>query len=292
VYGTMKNGIHHTIAETFQCPKCGLPQDRDSECPGCGVIFEKIHPVTDTPVAEAPIPETIAPSEQPETKHNFHYFRMVRRALLLLTLVALGLVLHNSPPPDVKTTPQDAQQAQNRFNEFLLTVRSGGEGTLEMNQSELNGWLDTNLAYRNSHESESADTPGPATNEDTAGTTQEGNGGDDAEIEKAMSTVRDIRIQLFEDTLLAYVVFDAHGIDLSLELEGRLQVEDGYLRLDPVRAKLGSLPLSEGMMRRATSKLFDSPENREKFRIPPYIRDIRITGGRLMVSSLETQTAP
>jgi hypothetical protein len=43
-------------------------------------------------------------------------------------------------------------------------------------------------------------------------------------------------------------------------------------------------------MRLATSKQFDSSENREKFRLPAHIRDTRITGGRLSVSSPETQT--
>jgi hypothetical protein len=33
------------------------------------------------------------------------------------------------------------------------------------------------------------------------------------------------------------------------------------------------------------NRLFDSPENREKFRLPPHIQDMRIEHGQLIVTS-------
>jgi len=35
----------------------------------------------------------------------------------------------------------------------------------------------------------------------------------------------------------------------------------------------------------AAQRVLDSPENKEKFRLPPYIRDMRIERGRLIISS-------
>ena|SRR5438093_9972684 len=48
-----------------------------------------------------------------------------------------------------------------------------------------------------------------------------------------------------ESDLSAYVLFDLYGKELSLTLEGRLSVQDGYLRLSPTRLMLGSLPGAE-----------------------------------------------
>jgi hypothetical protein len=39
-------------ASGFQCPKCGTPQERGSECVKCGIIFAKYQP-SETPVADA-----------------------------------------------------------------------------------------------------------------------------------------------------------------------------------------------------------------------------------------------
>jgi hypothetical protein len=35
---------------------------------------------------------------------------------------------------------------------------------------------------------------------------------------------------------------------------------------------------------RAVRRLFDSPENKEKFRLPPHIRDLRVENGEIVVS--------
>ena len=47
---------------------------------------------------------------------------------------------------------------------------------------------------------------------------------------------------------------------------------------------LGSLPIPQVTLERAVSRLFDSPENRDSFQLPPAIKDIRVANGELMVS--------
>jgi len=108
---------------------------------------------------------------------------------------------------------------------------------------------------------------------------------DAEELEKAKSSIRDLQVELLEDTIRLYPLFETYGIDLTLEIEGRLHVMDWYLRLDPVSGRLGSLPLPSGTLRRAVDQIFESPENMEKFRLPSGIRDIKIDHGQLLVSS-------
>jgi hypothetical protein len=74
-----------------------------------------------------------------------------------------------------------------------------------------------------------------------------------------------------------------HGKDLSLELNGHLHAENGYLKFEPVSGKLGSLPPSQSRLDSAVSRLMSSPENRENLRLPPDIADVQIVNGQAVV---------
>ena len=141
--------------------------------------------------------------------------------------------------------------------------------SLRLDEAELNTWMQGNLALATplppASEPESMPIPPPAT------------------IEEVQSNVRDVRVKIDGDRLLGYVLFDIRGKEMSLTLEGKLRVEGGYLRLDADAMKLGSLPIPQATVERAVSRLFDAPENRERFRVPPSIRDIRVEGGDLVV---------
>lgn len=86
------------------------------------------------------------------------------------------------------------------------------------------------------------------------------------------------------DLVKAYVVFDFHGKDLSLELDGHLGSQDGYLKFDPVAGKLGDLPLPISVLQSAVDKMMDSPENREKLRLPDEISNIQVADGQAVIS--------
>jgi hypothetical protein len=74
-------------------------------------------------------------------------------------------------------------------------------------------------------------------------------------------------------------------MDLSLELEGKPVIRDGYIMLESSGGKLGSLPMMAGTLKSATDRLFNSPQNREKFKLPPDIQDVRIEQGQLIIIS-------
>jgi hypothetical protein len=59
------------------------------------------------------------------------------------------------------------------------------------------------------------------------------------------SNVRDVRVQLIDDRAKAYVVFDVHGKDMTLQLEGRLGAQNGYLHFEPLSGQIGSLPIPQ-----------------------------------------------
>ena len=107
---------------------------------------------------------------------------------------------------------------------------------------------------------------------------------DAATIEQVQSSVKDVQVDMEGDLVKAHVIFDFHGKDLSLELDGHLGSQDGYMKFIPVAGKLGSLPLPQSMLDAVVSKMMASPENREKLKLPPDISDIQIQNGQAVVS--------
>ena len=188
---------------------------------------------------------------------------------LAVALVLVVLLLWPADPPEVRTDPKAAERVQVKIEQAAQTAVEGQAPVLQMDEAELNAWIQTNLALQTPSESELPGAPVPS---------------GEPTLQQVQSSVHDVKVNLFGDDLRAYVLFNLYGKDLTLQLEGRLVVTDGRLRLRPTRGKLGSLPIPQITLDRAVSRLFDSPENRESFQLPPEIKNIRVVNGELIVS--------
>lgn len=198
-------------------------------------------------------------------------FRIFRWSTYLLALVTILLILHKVPPPPVEASPQAAQRAEEKFALAQESSAQGQQATLRLNETELNSYLGSILDLK----------PGSAT------VTQEQNPAlADAEaLARATgSTVRDLKVQMEGDLVKAYVIFDLHGKDLSLQLSGRLHATDGVLQFDPVSGQIGSLPIPHSSLKSAMQRLLESSENREKLRLPEGIEDLHVENGELVAT--------
>jgi len=203
--------------------------------------------------------------------------RIVRWTTYTFALVTLVLLLHKAPPPLVETSPQAAARAEEKFEAVEKTVASGQPATLRLDETELNSYLASHLALAGNG------TPKPA----SAGSTQSAPHGaapTPQEVEQMRSNVRDVKVQLMDDRVKAYVVFDVHGKDMTLQLEGRLAAQNGYLHFEPVSGQIGSLPIPQSTLESAVQRLMDSPENREKLKLPSEIAGLRIENGEVVAS--------
>jgi hypothetical protein len=205
-------------------------------------------------------------------------YRISRWFTLGILVLTLILILRPALPPRVVTTPDGADSAAAKIQRFQSSAMQGRPERLEMDESELNGWLENNLVIKNkgSGESGAAAVSGlsPASASRAA----------DLAVDQVTSSVREVMIALRENSLLTYVSFELYGMGFSLELEGRPMVRDGHFRLEPTRGRLGSLPLSASLLAGAAHRIFDAPENRERFRLSPLIRNVVVEGGRLVIS--------
>jgi len=217
-----------------------------------------------------------AGNAKPKTSVLRWAFRIFRWTTYLAALITLILLLHKSPPPQVEATPQAAARAEEKFAQVEQGVAQGQPGTVRLDETELNSYLASHLDLK---------TEQPAAAASPAPTTPVGPGSPTPEdVERMRSSVRDVKVTMADDRVKAYVVFDVHGKDMTLELEGKLGATNGYLQFVPVSGQIGSLPIPQSTLESAVQRLMESPENREKLRLPPDISDLRIENGELVAT--------
>jgi len=217
-----------------------------------------------------PILEPLPPLEEPRVGVFRWVLRIVRWATYLAALVTLILLLHKTQPPAVVSTPQAAAAAEQKVSEVQQSVAQGQPATLRLDETELNSYLASHLDL----------APPTATASQGGGT----NTPTDADVEQVRSSVRDVKVQMEGDQVHAYLVFDLHGKEMSLDLVGKLGAADGYLKFEPVSGHIGSLPIPQSALESAVKQLMESPVNREKLRLPSDVSDLRIENGELVTT--------
>jgi hypothetical protein len=218
-------------------------------------------------------------------------FKVLYRILSWTSLAGLVLtillVLRKSPPPNVSYDPAAAASAAQKFAAAGQAQASGQPAQVQLDRTELNSYLTQNLALDGSAQASSADASGSAPAGEAAtgaSASDTAAGADQPTLDEVQSSVKDVKVDMDGDLVKAYVIFNFHGKDLSLELDGHLGSQDGYLKFEPVAGKLGSLPLPQSTLDSAVQKMMSSPENREKLRLPPDVSDIQVANGQAVVS--------
>jgi hypothetical protein len=217
-----------------------------------------------------PILEPLPPFEEPRVSALRWVLRVVRWSTYLAALITLILLLHKTQPPAVLSTPQAAATAEQKVSEVQQSVAQGQPATLRLDETELNSYLANHLDL----------APGAATPSQGGGS----NAPTDADVEQVRSSVRDVKVQMEGDQVHAYLVFDLHGKEMSLDLVGKLGAADGYLKFVPVSGHIGSLPIPQSALESAVKQLMESPVNREKLRLPSDVSDLRIENGELVTT--------
>ena len=225
----------------------------------------------------------IPPLEEPHFAHAERtslwklIFRLVRWSTYAVVVVTLILALHKTPPPPVETSPQAAARAEQKFEDADRAVANGQSATVRVDETELNSYLSSHLEVAGKEAAKPAvpaDQPGDS--DGAAPTAQD--------VGQMRSNVRDFKIQLVDDRVKAYVLFDVHGKDMTLQLEGRPGAQNGYLNFEPVSGQIGALPIPQSALESAVRRLRESPENREKLKLPPQIADLHIENGEVVAT--------
>jgi hypothetical protein len=217
-----------------------------------------------------PVLEPLPPFAEPKVSVARWVFRFLRWSTYLATLVTLILLLHKTTPPAVVSTAQAAESAEQKVSQVEQSVSQGQPATLRLDETELNSYLANHLDL----------APQTATSAPSGGA----GAPTDTDVEQVRSSVRDVKVQMEGDQVHAYLLFDMHGKEMSLDLVGRLGAADGYIKFEPVSGHIGSLPIPQSALETAVRQLMASPVNREKLRLPSDVSDLRIENGELVTT--------
>lgn len=291
------------------CPKCHFQQEGGEECLRCGIIFRKYKPLpppsttgpastsgqTEDPpqqpgfrlqvdqTEEAQTPEPEEPWEDevldsPRPQRRFGWLRFGFRLFPWLSLAAMivvfYLILQEAPPLQIQMDPQALTRVDHKMQELQVAAQTGQPYTLNLDEAELNAWLQANLAQSQGRSSQQVSGLMPQTHAPV----------DDPRFQETQDAMRDLRVNLVGDSVRAYAVFRVYGQDVSLMLEGQVFAENGYLRFKPSEVKIGSLPIPKATLDRVSQRLFDSPQSRDSFQLSPHISSVNIRRGRLFVA--------
>ncbi|MGE0642636.1 MAG: hypothetical protein AB7P24_03100 [Nitrospira sp.] len=252
------------------CPKCGFEQEAAVECQRCGIIFAKFRSA-----AKAIEPDQVPIHDDSVQPNAPGFFSRVLRILpwvsLICTVGVLLLILRQAPPLSIQTDPQASDRVAEKMAQLQTAVETGQSHSLALNESELNQWMRDNLAIASTHQAQQAGIAIPP--------------GHETSVQEVQSALKDVRMSLLGSQLRAYALFVLYGKEISLQLDGTIETQDGFIRLKPTAGKLGSLPIPSATLDRIVQQLFESPQNRDTFQLPPHITSIHIENSALVIST-------
>jgi hypothetical protein len=255
---------------TIACPKCGFEQEEGAECRRCGIIFAKFKPTTESACGT----HTCTVDETSPSK-MFEFLPRLLRILpwlsLMVTAGVLVLILRQAPPLAIQADPQAAERIAEKMAQLQMAMQASRPYAVTLSEAELNQWMRENLAIASAHQAQQAGIPFSTGHEPT--------------VQEVQSALKDVRINLIGNQLRAYVLFLLYGKEISLQLEGAIETQGGYIRLKPTAGKLGSLPIPSSTLDHVVSQLFDSPQNRDKFQPHPQVESIRVENNTLLMTT-------
>jgi len=251
------------------CPKCGVDQQGEVECLRCGIVFAK-YKIPALPVQASQ--ETSDPIEivSPQCNRIGRLFRVVPWISLAMTLGTVLAILRQAPALPIQSDPQAADRVAEKMALLQQSIQTNRAVNIALSEAELNQWMRDNLAIASAHHAQQAGLSVPA--------------GSAATVEEVQSALKDLRMNLAGSQLRAYALFHIYGKDISLQLDGTLETRDGYVRLTPTAGKLGALPIPQTILGHVVAQLFESPQNREKFQLPPQVQSIRVENSTLVIT--------
>jgi hypothetical protein len=97
------------------------------------------------------------------------------------------------------------------------------------------------------------------------------------------SSVRDLKVKLANDLVHVYLVLEVERKDVSVDLEGKLRSEGGYMQFEPMSGRIGALPVPQAVLAKVMEAIMKSPEAKEKLRLPPNMTDLKVENGEFVV---------
>ena len=177
--------------------------------------------------------------------------RIICVGIPVLALIAVLMALRTPSAPLVPASAQDVKSFDEKILSLEQAHRQRAGQTVQITETELTSKLQQGL--------------------------------DEIPPEGGSVVLKAASVHLEGDGFAGVFTLDASGRALYLTMTGTLGALDGMLQIQPSTAKLGSLPIPAMAFRHILQRQFDSPQARERLRLPEFIKDVHIANGELLV---------
>jgi len=180
-------------------------------------------------------------------------YRVISWGLLALTLWSLLLMLRKPSLPPVEASAQAAKSFDSKLSQLEEAHHQGVPQDIQITETELNSKLQESL--------ESGAAPTGAV------------------------SVKAATVRLEGDRLTGTFTVNVSGKDLYLTMSGNLSARNDSLEFKPTEMLIGTLPVPLSLVESTLRKKLDSPEMRERMKLPDSIKGLRIENGELILQA-------
>ena len=197
-------------------------------------------------------------------------YRVVRWFMLAGVAVSILLLL-KSPEPvaqalDPVLVEQNAASFQQKLTE-LAQAQSAGETGTEVHFTA----PEVNAAIVQATTGQPAAAPTPASQPVTQ---------PPAEQVPIKSTL----VGFEDDVVKGQFLTEVYGKDVYITVAGHLGSRDGYVTFEPMEFRVGDLSVPVSMVNPVLQRKLADPENREKMRLPEFVKNLKVENGELVIS--------
>ncbi|HKC71426.1 MAG TPA: hypothetical protein VKB60_07370 [Terriglobales bacterium] len=198
-------------------------------------------------------------------------YRVVRWLMLAATVIT-GFLALKSPTPVAETlTPalvkQNAESFQQKVTE-LANAQSSWETGAEVHFTapEVNAAI-VQAAFPQ---------PTPAGPRPASEATPE--------TAAAQVPIKSTQVSFEDDVVKGQFLTEVYGKDVSITVAGHLGSRDGYVTFEPTEFKVGDLSVPVSMVNPVLQRKLADPENRDKMKLPEFVKDLRVQNGELIIT--------
>ena len=215
-----------------------------------------------------------APAKQ---KSGFPWFKTIRWTFLAILIIVVMVMLKKPVPPApfVQVSPQVAAASAASFDSKLNELERAREGgyaaEVRLSSEELNSAFQRSQGQLPQVSAPSSGNVSPAAPAPSQ------------QPEKAPPQVKSMQFTMLGDQVVGQFVVQRYGMDIYVTLAGKLSSQDGYVGLKPSLFKVGDLNVPISWVDSTLQSKLADPENRDKLKLPPFVSDIHVENGELVI---------
>jgi hypothetical protein len=178
-------------------------------------------------------------------------YRIASLGLLLFCLISVLLVLRRPALPQVEVSAEAARSFDEKIAEINQPRQERAPGEIHLTESELNSKLQESLQAPVSVSSPIA--------------------------------LRGATVHLKGNELVGIFTVNISGKDVYVTIGGTLGGSNGLLQFTPLEVKMGSLPIPVSAVKYKLREKLDSPEMRDRMKLPELVKDIRVENSEVVI---------